>query len=360
MTPVQSNTLRNWLIGIAAVLSTALLLVFLSPILSPFIAAAIVAYILNPLVLRLCAIKLAKRALPRYLASAIVMITLVLALIGTVLIVVPMLRSEAALLQTRLPSLIEQANTVWLPWLKQHAGIALTLDTASLKAWLTGLSAGDDVVSRVFSVVKAGGTALLGFVGTSLLALVLAFYLLTDWPDIVARVNKLVPKRWSALLAALTRDCDRVMGQYLRGQLSVMLALCVYYSTALWLAGFDVALPVGVLTGLLVVIPYLGFLIGLLLALAAAVLQFAGFTGLLWVAVIYGFGQLLESFFLTPRWVGASLGLHPAAVIFALLAFGQLMGFAGVLLALPLAAVVVVVGKMVLARYVTSDWYARK
>jgi predicted PurR-regulated permease PerM len=108
------------------------------------------------------------------------------------------------------------------------------------------------------------------------------------------------------------------------------------------------------------IIPYLGFALGLLLALAAAVLQFTGFTGLIWVAVIYGFGQILEGFFLTPRWVGASLGLHPAAVIFALLAFGQLMGFSGVLLALPLAAVVVVVGKVALARYVTSAWYSER
>jgi predicted PurR-regulated permease PerM len=360
MTHLQSNTLRNWLLGIAAMLGFAWLLGHLSPILTPFIAAAIVAYILNPIVLRLCAVNWRKRRLPRTLASAVVMVALIVLLIGVVLIVVPVLRTEAALLQARLPSLIEQANNQWLPWIKQHLGIALTLDTASLKAWLTGLSAGDDVVSHALNVVKAGSTALLGFVGTSLLALVLAFYLLMDWPEIVTRVKALVPKRWSKLLTTLTVDCDRVLGQYLRGQLSVMLALCVYYSTALWITGFDVALPVGVLTGLLMIIPYLGFALGLILALAAAVLQFSGFTGLIWIAVIYGFGQILEGFFLTPRWVGASLGLHPAAVIFALLAFGQLMGFTGILLALPLAAVVVVVGKVALARYVASDWYKKR
>jgi predicted PurR-regulated permease PerM len=288
------------------------------------------------------------------------MLLLVVVLVGVALIVVPVLRTEAALLQARLPALIEQANSSWLPWIKQHLGLTLSLDSAALKSWITGLSAGDDVVNHVLNAVKAGGTALLGFVGTALLALVLAFYLLMDWPDLVVRAKKLVPQRWSKLLAGITTDCDKVVGQYLRGQLAVMLALCVYYSTALWIAGFDVALPVGVLTGLLVVVPYLGFALGLLLALAAAVLQFAGLSGIVWVAIIYGFGQMLESFFLTPRWVGASLGLHPAAVIFALLAFGQLMGFAGVLLALPLAAVVVVVGKVALARYMNSAWYAQK
>jgi predicted PurR-regulated permease PerM len=360
MTHPPSNIIRNWLLGIAGLLGFAWLLGHLSPILTPFIAAAIVAYILNPIVLRLCALSFKRKRLPRTLASALVMVLVLVCLIGVVLIVLPVLRTEAALLQTRLPSLIEQANNSWLPWIKQHLGVTLSLDTAAFKQWMTGLSAGDDVVNHALTVVKAGGTALLGFVGTSLLALILAFYLLMDWPDIVARVNKLVPQRWDALLRTLAADCDRVLGQYLRGQLSVMLALCVYYATALWLAGFDVALPVGVLTGLLIVIPYLGFALGLLLALAAAVLQFAGMGGVLWVAIIYGFGQILEGFFLTPRWVGASLGLHPAAVIFALLAFGQLMGFAGVLLALPLAAVVVVVGKVALAQYVDSDWYAQK
>ena len=347
---------RNVLLA-AGVLCVLGLLHALAPVLTPFVIAAIVAYILNPLVIHLGGVKLGKVKLSRTAATGVVMALLLLTLVALVLLVVPVLRSEAALLQARLPALLEQANTVWLPFLNQHLGIHIKLDTASVKQWLAGLTAGDDVATRVLAAAKTGGTAVLGFVGTGLLALVLTFYLLMDWPAIVARVARLVPKRWAPLMATLTGECDRVLGQYLRGQLAVMLALAVYYSVALWIAGFDVALPVGVLTGLLVVIPYLGFVLGLLLALAAAVLQFAGFTGLIWVAVIYGLGQALESFFLTPRWVGASLGLHPAAVIFALLAFGQLLGFAGVLLALPLAAVLVVVGKAALARYHASDWY---
>jgi predicted PurR-regulated permease PerM len=169
MTNLQSNTLRNWLLGIAALIGAAWLLGHLSPILTPFIAAAIVAYILNPIVLRLCAVTAGKRQLPRSIASGLVMVLLIVLLVGVVLIVLPVLRTEAALLQARLPSLIEQANSSWLPWMKQHLGISLSLDTANLKKWLTGLSAGDDVVSHALTVVKAGGTALLGFVGTSLL-----------------------------------------------------------------------------------------------------------------------------------------------------------------------------------------------
>jgi predicted PurR-regulated permease PerM len=353
-TPPSLRSLLSAMLGLAAV---AWLIAHLAPILTPFIAAAIVAYILNPVVLKLCAITFRQRHLPRVLASAIAMVALILLLIGLVLIVLPVLRTEALLLQARLPVLVETLQTQWLPWFNQQLGTHIGLDTAQFKAWLANLSLGDDIVSHTLTILKTSGSALLGFVGTSALATLLAFYVLMDWPKLTHNLRLVVPKRWLHELDLLTHECNRVLGQYLRGQLGVMMALCVYYSGALALAGFDVALPVGVLTGLLIIIPYLGFTCGLILALMAAVLQFSGAHALISVAAIYGFGQVLEGFFLTPRWVGASLGLHPGAVIFALLAFGQLMGFTGVLLALPLAAVAVVLGKEVLKHYVASDWY---
>lgn len=360
MPPAPSFPSRNGYIVAGVLLALVWLLSVLAPVLAPFIAAAIVAYILNPLVIRLCALKVRAWHAPRTLASAVVILLLLVLGVGLALIVLPVLRTEAQLLQARLPALLEQVNTVWLPWLKLHLGITIALDTDTLKSWIAGLSAGDDTLNRALSWVKTGSTALLGFVGTGVLAVVLAFYLLMDWPELMRRIQAFIPRRWEEISRSTLDECDAVIGQYLRGQLAVMLALCFYYSIALWVAGFDVALPVGVLTGLLIVIPYLGFAFGLLLALAAALLQFQGANGLIWVAVIYGFGQALEGFFLTPRWVGASLGLHPAAVIFALLAFGQLLGFVGVLLALPLAALVVVVGKRALTYYQQSDWYAQK
>jgi predicted PurR-regulated permease PerM len=137
----------------------------------------------------------------------------------------------------------------------------------------------------------------------------------------------------------------------------VMLVLSVYYSSALAVAGFDVALPVGILSGVLVFIPYLGFGLGLLLALVAALLQFAGWSAVIWVAAIYTVGQLIESFILTPRLVGERIGLHPLAVIFALMAFGELFGFAGVLLALPASAVLMVGFRHVRHHYLRSSFY---
>jgi len=183
------------------------------------------------------------------------------------------------------------------------------------------------------------------------------FYLLADWGRFVALLREWVPLRWRAPVDGFMLEADAVLGQYLRGQLAVMLALAIYYSIALRLCGLDLALPIGVFTGLAIFIPYLGFGLGLLLALLAAVLQFEPLQALGVVALVYGVGQVLESFVLTPRWVGERIGLHPLAVIFALLAFGQLLGFVGVLVALPASAVLLVALRRMKQQYMASPLY---
>ena len=164
-------------------------------------------------------------------------------------------------------------------------------------------------------------------------------------------------RRWSRQAAAFVRESDQLLAQFLRGQLSVMAILAVYYSVALSVAGFDVALPVGIFTGLLVFVPYVGFATGLLLALLAALLQFGNLYGFFAVVIIYGIGKVCELFFLTPRLVGGRLGMSPLAVIFALLAFGELFGFFGILLALPASAVIMVALRHVRQLYLDSELY---
>jgi predicted PurR-regulated permease PerM len=175
----------------------------------------------------------------------------------------------------------------------------------------------------------------------------------------LARLALMVPRRWISLVTSMAVEADSLLAQYLRGQLLVMLVLATYYSVALAIAGFDVALPVGLLTGLLVFIPYIGFGIGLLLAVVAAILQFDGLQGLIAIAIIYGCGQVIEGFYLTPRLVGERIGLHPLAVIFALLAFGQLFGFVGILLALPASAILSVIVKRLREHYLQSPFYGQ-
>ena len=195
-----------------------------------------------------------------------------------------------------------------------------------------------DIVPIVLGHLETGGMALLGFVANLFLIPMVMFYLLQEWPRIL-------------------NDIDSVMSEFLRGQLSVMMLLAVFYSVGLWFAGLNFALPVGVLTGLLVFIPYVGFGGGLILAILAALLQAEGWPPLVGVAVVYGLGQLVESFLLTPYLVGERIGLHPLAVIFALMAFGQLFGFVGVLVALPVGAALLVGLREVRQAWLASPVY---
>jgi predicted PurR-regulated permease PerM len=239
--------------------------------------------------------------------------------------------------------LAERLNQTLSPWLAQQ-GIDVSLDVPSIKAFvLKYLNANaEEGLAALLSSARIGGSVALAIAGNLVLVPVVLFYLLMDWPRIVARVQALIPQRQAASVNAFLGECDVLLGQYLRGQLLVMLVLAIYYAVGLALFGFDLALPVGVFTGLAIFIPYIGFGLGLALALLAGVLQFASLHGLVAVAVVYGVGQVLESFVLTPRLVGERIGLSPLAVIFALLAFGHLFGFVGVLVALPLSAVALV------------------
>jgi predicted PurR-regulated permease PerM len=183
------------------------------------------------------------------------------------------------------------------------------------------------------------------------------FFMLHDWTRMVRLCVELVPPRLRSRFDGFMLDCDTVLGEYLRGQLLVMLALAVFYAVGLSLFGLDLAFPIGVFTGLAVFVPYLGFGLGLVLALLAGLLQFSPGHALLMVTVVYGLGQLVESFVLTPRLVGERIGLHPLAVILALMAFGQLLGFVGVLIALPASAVLLVALRRLREQYFQSQLY---
>ncbi|GAB3457413.1 AI-2E family transporter [Massilia terrae] len=354
LTPEQKQATFWWLLWLAF----AALLYLLGPVLTPFIAAAILAYVLNGPVDRLCRLRIRRWPVPRALAVLLVML-LFAALFGALaLTVVPVLDKEIPLLVAQLPAFLVKLDALLSPRLAQ-LGIHVRLDGGGIKDLLTQQVAGggDALWGQLLAGARIGGSALLGWAATLALVPVVLFYLLLDWHALLAQVQGAIPRRWVGATTGMAREVDALLGQYLRGQLLVMFVLAVYYSAALAGAGFDVALPVGILTGLLVFIPYLGFGLGLALALIAAVLQFNGLTGLAYVAVIYGAGQVLEGFFLTPRLVGERIGMNPLAVIFALLAFGQLFGFAGVLLALPASAVLMVAFRHLRRHYLRSTFY---
>jgi predicted PurR-regulated permease PerM len=354
-TPQQRQTLF-WS---ACALAIVWLLYLLGPILTPFVAGIVLAYILNPGVEWLTQRRLGKWRIPRAVASLIMMLLVVLAVTALVLILIPVLQKEAAALQKQLPALVDKLNASLVPWLRETLNINIRFDAASLRELLADRLGDQDIVGRVLASLKSGGLAVIGVLGVLLLLPVVLFYVLADWPNLVARAQALIPRAYVKQVTGWFTEVDGLLAQFLRGQLSVMLILAVYYSAALAIAGFDVALPVGILTGLLIFIPYVGFALGLLLALSAALLQFGNVYGLLAVAVIYGVGQLVESFFLTPRLVGEKIGLHPLAVIFALMAFGQLFGFVGVFIALPVTAALMVALRHLHTAYLASDFYKR-
>jgi predicted PurR-regulated permease PerM len=329
------------------------LLSLLGPVLTPFLLAAILAYICSPAVDRL-----EKLRLPRLLAVVLILLLLVAVLAALALILVPLLGQETAILSSRLPDWLSALNSRLTPWLSQHLGTGLEFDAAALKRMLSENSGSlQGLGNKLLESLRIGGAALTGLLINLVLVPVVMFYLLLDWRRLVAWLDNAVPRAWHAKVATMARDVDTVLSGFLRGQLLVMLVLACYYSIALSIAGLPSAVTIGILTGLLIFIPYLGFATGLVVALLVATLQFAGLGPLIAVAIVFGIGQVLEGFMLTPFLVGSRIGLHPLAVIFALMAFGQLFGFFGILLALPASAALLVGLRELRTLYLGSHFY---
>lgn len=342
-----------WLIGVTAVIA---LLWLLGPILTPFLVGALLAYLLDPAVEWL-----ANRRCPRWLATLLMVFVAGLTMALLLLILVPIVQKEVVLLRERLPVLAVSLTQKLAPLLRDF-GWEGPLDGGTVRQWISDQLAeyGGDIATKILASLRTGGGAIAAFVGNLLLVPIVCFYFLQDWPRFMGGLETALPRRWHAATMDVVREIDELLSLFFRGQLLVMLVLAGYYAIAMTIAGFELAAPIGILTGLLVFIPYVGYAIGLVLALLAALLQFGDAWGLIAVAIIYGAGQLIESFFLTPRLVGERIGLHPVAVIFALLAFGQLFGFFGVLAALPLSAALLVGIKRLLRAYLRSDWYRRE
>jgi predicted PurR-regulated permease PerM len=351
------KTFTAWSL-IAALLACVFWL--LAPVLAPFVVAAVLAYALTPVVNWLDGV--GRGRIPRLLAVIVVEIVFVVLLLGVLLLIVPILAKELPLMREQLPVLLDRINAALKPMLAQW-GIHFSMDVDSIKAFvLKYLNANfEDAFGSVIVSLKLGGSVAFALIGNAILIPVALFYLLMEWDHFLGQVRELIPPRLRTGSDSFLREADDVLGQYLRGQLLVMGILAVFYSVGLALFGLDLALPIGIFTGLAIFVPYLGFGLGLILATFAALLEFSAGSGvgyaLVMVGTVFGIGQVVESLFLTPRLVGERIGLHPLAVIFALLAFGQLFGFVGVLIALPVSAVLLVAMRRAKTGYMASRLY---
>lgn len=359
MPPKQENVLPDfrWLLLFAGLVA---LIYLLRDILAPFLLAAVLAYICSPLVDRFERIRSARfnAGFMRTVGTVLVMLLLVCILVILVLVIVPLLQKEILLIAERTPAYLDTIRTTLDPWLLKHFGFTLAVDIEQLKTlavenWRTATN----YLGPLLLTVGNRGLAFIGWIINLLLVPVVLFFLLRDWHALIGKIAELIPRRWYGKIAQIAHEIDLVLAEFLRGQLSVMLLMSIFYATGLWLAGLELALPIGLIAGMLGFIPYVGATIAIILALMSAALQFADLSQLIPIVVVFGLGQLVESMLLTPWLVGDRIGLHPVAVIFALLAGGQLFGFTGMLLALPVSAAIVVGLRHLKHGYMASDTY---
>lgn len=348
---MQLTDSQRWLI-FATVLATAGLVVALAPILSPFVTALLLAYISNPLIDQLQRLKLSRM---QSVVLTFLLLTLVLAALAFLLL--PMLLSQVDQLIQLIPRIYGWLKEVAAPYLEAQLGIELIeLDWLQLGQQVDWGATGDIVRSLMVNLTTSS-FAVISLLGNLVLIPVVTFYLLRDWQSLLARVADLIPRYYVNAVTSVVRECHETLGAFLRGQLLVMLAQAVIYALGLTLVGLDLGLLIGILAGLASIVPYLGSIFGIGAGLAAAFFQFGDLFSLLLVIAVFAVGQTLEAIFLTPKLVGDRIGLHPVAVIFAVLAGGQLFGFVGVLLALPTTAVIMVLVRRADRNYRHSALY---
>ncbi len=334
------------------VLTFAMLLWLLSSILAPFLLAAIIAYLGDPLVDRLEA-----RGWGRTTSVLLVFLLSFLLVGGALLCLLPILHGQVLGLLSTLPGLASKAFNEYLPPLMRFFNLetsAFGMDEIRqffMENW-RGLSG---LVGDVFVNVSSSGKWLMVWLGYLLIVPLVSFYLLRDWDVLIARCIEVLPRRTHEVVRSLGRDCDRVLGEFLRGQLLIMCCLGLMYSFGLWLAGINFSLLIGMFAGLLSFIPWAGGIVGIGIAGVVAFLQFHDIIHLVYVVLVFAIAQGIEGMILTPLLIGSRIGLHPVTVIFAVLTGGQLFGFFGVLLALPVASVLVVVLRHFYQHYRSSS-----
>lgn len=323
------------------------LIYLLAPILTPFVAAALLAYLGDPLVDRLQKLKM--RRTP---AVALVFILILVLLISLVALIGPLVKSQVEILAKQIPNYVRWLESHFLPKILDLIGVESGQADLGLAAFLAEhwQTASGYAGNALATVSRGGGLIVAGIVNLFLIPVV-TFYLLRDWDEIIERCAALVPDERQGKIFALFRESDQVLGAFLRGQVLVMLGLATIYTAGLALIGLDNALAIGVVAGLVSFVPYLGLFVGIVLAGLAGIVQTGSLLTVALVVVVFVLGQMVEGMFLTPRLVGDRIGLHPVLVIFAVMAGGQLFGFFGILLALPVAAVVSVAARFAYRHY---------
>ncbi len=347
---MTTNKQGFWL---AVFLTTGWIIYLLSPILMPFLVAATLAYMGDPF-----ADWLEKHKIPRTLAVIIVFMVLSIVVVGGLFVIIPAIKSQIAFTFAKAPEAYQWINQQAVPWINSTLGLEIAISELDIQLWLEQhWEDTSSFLTTVLSGLGSSSVAVMAWFANLLLVPVVAFYLLRDWDKLISYVGSLIPRNKSTIVFKLAKESDEVLGAFVRGQLLVMFALGVIYSIGLSLTGLNVALLVGMIAGVASIVPYLGFAVGIIAAGVAALLQYHSIGALVPIVIVFSVGQALEGMVLTPLLVGDKIGLHPVTVIFSILAGGQLFGFTGILIALPVAAVLAVIVRHFHSRYVDSHYY---
>ncbi len=345
---------RHILFWLGVLVGFILFLWFFSSILLPFVAGMALAYFLDPV-----ADWLERRGLSRTMATIVILVCFVTIFALALMLVIPIIISQftqfAAALPgyiTELQQIISSPQTSFLPpW------ISTQIETVK-ENFSQVLSQGAGFVGSLLAQIWNSGKAIVDVMSLLVVTPVVAFYILLDWDRMVRKVDSWIPRDQVQIVRQIARDMDQSVAGFIRGQGSLCLILGIYYAVGLSLVGLNFGLLIGFVAGMISFIPYIGSLIGLIMAIGVALVQFwPDFPWILAVAAVFFSGQFLEGNILQPKLVGQSVGLHPVWLMFALFAFGALFGFVGLLIAVPAAAVVGVLVRFVLARYLDSDIY---
>ncbi len=329
------------------------LIYLLAPILTPFFIGILLAYLVNPLVTWLMRFRI-----PRVFAVVLVFVLLSLMLLLTILLLIPLIQKQLNTLIQMIPRMIEWFQLSFLPYVTERFGNEQLINVPLIKKTLSEnwTTAGSYIGIFLNTIVHSGFLIVSWFMNLILIPVV-TFYLLCDWERLVQGIKNLLPRANAPTIIRLSKECDQVLGAFFRGQLLVMLFIAVFYSIGLTIVGLNIGIILGIILGIISIVPYLGVVVGVTTASIAAYVQFGYFQPVLFVWLLFLIGQLVDSFFVTPHLVGDRIGLHPVIVIFAILAGGSLFGFLGVLLALPIAAVIMVWLRFLMERYHESSLY---
>ncbi|WP_235898674.1 AI-2E family transporter [Parahaliea maris] len=352
--PISPLGPRRWPWFVGVVLAIGVAFYVLQPILLPFVLGALIGYLGDPLV-----DILERRGMGRTWGVTVVFLVLTAVLVMALLIAVPALIHQVDALVRKVPDIYRWLTDTLLPWVQ--ANLSIPVSRLPEIDWTSRLAENWQSLGKATATTLRGitgsGAGLLAWLFNMALVPVVAFYLMRDWDVLMAKILRMIPKAWQENTTVMVGEADEVLGAFIRGQLLVMLALGVIYSIGLSLVGVQLALVLGMVAGLASIVPYLGFIVGIASSLLVAWFQFHEPGALLLVALVFAIGQVLESVVLTPILVGDRIGLHPVAVIFALMAGGQIAGFLGVLVALPVSAVIMVFVRHAVARYRASELY---